>query len=194
MNRSMKGKRKIEITFKAFDRLVEWGFLVLFPISHFWAEFWIWDLLTGGRRGEFLAKCVVCRCSTLFADCRWLAIGWLKNTTRTFLRGDWQYEESGKFDTNTFYNLRQIHFTIWDKYILTGNWPTKEHHSDFSERRPVVCGKVGGLRQIHLTIWDKYILQFKTNTFSNLRQIHFDWELASWGPPLGLLQGVTGSM
>ena len=34
--------------------------------------------------------------------------------------------------------------------------------------------------QIHFEIWEKYILQFKTNIFSNFRQIHKEWTHGHW--------------
>ena len=52
-------------------------------------------------------------------------------------------------------NLEQIHFAIWDKYIL-----------QFETN--IFCNS----RQIHFAFLDKYNLQFETNTFYNLRQIH----------------------
>ena len=54
-----------------------------------------------------------------------------------------------QFETNTFCNLRKIHFTIWNKFIL--QFETKN------------CN----LRQIHFAIWDKYILECETNTLCN---------------------------
>ena len=59
-----------------------------------------------------------------------------------------------EFETNTFWNLRQIHLAIVDKYILEFETNTFRN-----------------LRQIHIGIWDKHILQFATNAFWNWRQI-----------------------
>ena len=52
--------------------------------------------------------------------------------------------------------LRQIYFTIWDKYILQFDTNT-------------FCN----LRQVNFAIWYKYILKFETNIFFILRQIYF---------------------
>ena len=64
-----------------------------------------------------------------------------------------------QFNTNTFCNLRQIYFAIWDKY---------------SQSRLVFCATPRAIpicATSPFAIWDKYILQFKTNIFVNLRKI-----------------------
>ena len=77
MNHSMKGKRKIEITFEAFDRLVEWGILVPDELFHIFEQnseignFWlvVQVELQGGNFWQ----------SVLFADvqpCLQIAGGW----------------------------------------------------------------------------------------------------------------------
>ena len=81
--------------------------------------------------------------------------------------------------TNTFCNLKQIHFfqfhkiTVY-KYICQCKTNTfvNIRQTHLSIQPNTVCN----LRRIHFTIWDKYISQFDTNTFYNLRHIFFQFE------------------
>ena len=88
MNRSMKGKRKIEITFEAFDRLVEWGFLV---------------------PDEFFSRI--------------LKLGIFDRWSKLNSKG-------GIFGKVCCLPL----FNLVCRLPAAGNWPAKEHNSDFSER------------------------------------------------------------
>ena len=77
-----------------------------------------------------------------------------------------------QFETNTYCNLRQIHFAIWDKY--------KFEKDTFCVLRFFVAPWQKYIMQVYkkyLLRWEKYILQFETNTFSNLKQLNFKiWE------------------
>ena len=64
--------------------------------------------------------------------------------------------EYRKLETNTFVNLRHIHFDISNKYLMQFETNT-------------FCN----LTQVNFAIWDKYILQFETNIFGNLWQMYF---------------------
>ena len=82
--------------------------------------------------------CIVHTCDT--------SLLWPRRPCSFFFTEKWQFE------TNTFSNLRQMHFAIWDKYIL--QYKTNILYN---------------LRQIYFAIWEKYTLQFETNTFCYLR-------------------------
>ena len=66
--------------------------------------------------------------------------------------------------TAQFGNLRRNKLAILDQQIF-------QHESTFCNLEQIhfVILSI----QIHLSIQDQYICQYKTNTFDNIRQIHF---------------------